>query len=81
MAPEHANTTGPDLARGIGIADLADGNKLVGHCGDAQVLLVRRGAVIFTMTRIARTQRAARSGRRRHCPLPMASRKFRLENR
>ncbi|CAN7577301.1 FAD-dependent oxidoreductase [Pararhizobium sp. LjRoot255] len=49
MAPEHTDTTGPDLARGIGIADLPDGRKLVGHCGDAQVLLVRRGAEIFAV--------------------------------
>lgn len=49
MAPEHTDTTGPDLARGIGIADLPDGNKLVGHCGDARVLLVRRGAEMFAV--------------------------------
>ncbi len=49
MAPEHTDTIGPDLTRGIGIADLPDGNKLVGHCGDAQVLLVRRGVEIFAV--------------------------------
>jgi NADPH-dependent 2,4-dienoyl-CoA reductase/sulfur reductase-like enzyme/nitrite reductase/ring-hydroxylating ferredoxin subunit len=49
MAPEHTDTTGPDLARGIGIADLPDGRKLVGHCGDARVLLVHRGAEIFAV--------------------------------
>jgi NADPH-dependent 2,4-dienoyl-CoA reductase/sulfur reductase-like enzyme/nitrite reductase/ring-hydroxylating ferredoxin subunit len=49
MAPEHTDTTGPDLARGIGIADLPDGKKLVGHCGDARVLLARRGAEIFAV--------------------------------
>ncbi|MBB5535649.1 FAD-dependent oxidoreductase [Rhizobium giardinii] len=49
MAPEHTDTIGPDLTRGIGIADLPDGNKLVGHCGDARVLLVRRGVEIFAV--------------------------------
>lgn len=49
MAAEHRSMTGPDLARGIRLADLADDSKLVGHCGDAQVLLVRRGAEIFAV--------------------------------
>jgi NADH dehydrogenase FAD-containing subunit/nitrite reductase/ring-hydroxylating ferredoxin subunit len=41
--------TGPDLARGVRLADLPDGSKLVGHCGDAQVLLVRRGEEILAV--------------------------------
>lgn len=49
MAAEHTSMTGPDLARGIRLADLPDGRKLVGHCGDAQVLLVRCGAEIFAV--------------------------------
>ncbi len=49
MAPGHTSMSGPDLARGIRLADLPDGSKLVGHCGDAQVLLVRRGAEIFAV--------------------------------
>lgn len=49
MAPGHTSMTGPDLARGIKLADLPDGSKLVGHCGDAQVLLVRREAEIFAV--------------------------------
>ncbi|HEX6994694.1 MAG TPA: FAD-dependent oxidoreductase [Gammaproteobacteria bacterium] len=34
---------GPDLTAGIPIGSLPDGGKLVGHVGDAAVLLVRRG--------------------------------------
>ncbi|MFA1671752.1 FAD-dependent oxidoreductase [Rhizobium mongolense] len=49
MTPKQTNTTGPDLVRGIGLADLPDGSKLVGHCGDAQVLLMRRGPQIFAV--------------------------------
>ena len=49
MAPGHTSTSGPDLAGGIKLADLPDGGRLVGHCGDAQVLLVRRGAEIFAV--------------------------------
>ncbi|APO79806.1 ferredoxin reductase protein (plasmid) [Rhizobium etli 8C-3] len=49
MAAEHRSMNGPDLARGIRLADLPDGSKLVGHCGDAQVLLVRRGEEVFAV--------------------------------
>jgi apoptosis-inducing factor 3 len=35
---------GSDLTQGIGLADLADDGRLVGHVGDEQVLSVRRGA-------------------------------------
>ena len=49
MAHEHTRPAGPDLARGIALADLPDGGKLVGHCGDAQVLLVRRATEIFAV--------------------------------
>lgn len=49
MTGEHRIAAGPDLARGIRLADLPDGGKLVGHCGDAQVLLVRRGEEIFAV--------------------------------
>jgi NADPH-dependent 2,4-dienoyl-CoA reductase/sulfur reductase-like enzyme/nitrite reductase/ring-hydroxylating ferredoxin subunit len=46
---EDQTTTGPDLAAGIPLADLADGGMLSGHVGDEQVLLVRRGAEIFAV--------------------------------
>ncbi|RWE24951.1 MAG: pyridine nucleotide-disulfide oxidoreductase [Mesorhizobium sp.] len=49
MAHDHSKSSGPDLAQGIALSDLPDGGKLVGHCGDEQVLLVRRGAEIFAV--------------------------------
>ncbi|PAQ11015.1 FAD-dependent oxidoreductase [Mesorhizobium temperatum] len=49
MAEGHTKPTGPDLVEGIALSDLADGAKLLGHCGDEQVLLVRRGAEIFAI--------------------------------
>ena len=49
MAQNHAKQTGPDLAQGIKLAELADGGKVVGHVGDEPVLLVRRGTEIFAM--------------------------------
>jgi apoptosis-inducing factor 3 len=49
MAEDQGNVSGPDLGRGIALAELADGGKLVGHVGDEQVLLVRRGTEIFAV--------------------------------
>jgi NADPH-dependent 2,4-dienoyl-CoA reductase/sulfur reductase-like enzyme/nitrite reductase/ring-hydroxylating ferredoxin subunit len=49
MAEGHTKLNGPDLVQGIAFSDLPDGGKLVGHCGDEQVLLVRRGAEVFAI--------------------------------
>lgn len=49
MAEGHSKPSGPDLAEGIAFSDLPDYGKLVGHCGDEQVLLVRRGAEVFAI--------------------------------
>jgi len=40
---------GPDLALGVALTDLPDRGKLLGHIGDEQVLLARRGAEIFAI--------------------------------
>ena len=50
MAEGHTKPNGPDLAKGIALADLTDGGKLVGHCGGEQVLLVRRGTEVFAVS-------------------------------
>ncbi|HLN09327.1 MAG TPA: FAD-dependent oxidoreductase, partial [Xanthobacteraceae bacterium] len=39
----------PDLTQGLAAADLVDGVALVGHVGDEQVLLVRRGTEVFAL--------------------------------
>lgn len=49
MAEADTKSNGPDLVQGIALSDLPDGGKLVGHCGDEQVLLVRRRAEIFAI--------------------------------
>ena len=49
MADDQAKPSGPDLAQGIALTDLADGGMLVGHVGDEQVLLVRRGTEVFAV--------------------------------
>src|SRR5690349_19101777 len=49
MAEDQAKTTGPDLAKGIPFADLADGGMLVGHVGEEKVLLARQGNEVFAV--------------------------------
>ena len=49
MAQDQPDPSGPDLAHGIPEATLPDGGKLVGHVGDDEVLLVRRGPDIFAI--------------------------------
>ena len=43
MAQDQGKVAGPDLTKGITPAELSDGGKLLGHVGDEQILLVRRG--------------------------------------
>jgi NADPH-dependent 2,4-dienoyl-CoA reductase/sulfur reductase-like enzyme/nitrite reductase/ring-hydroxylating ferredoxin subunit len=49
MAQDQPKPAGPDLTQGIALAELADGAKLVGHVGDEEVLLVRRGSDVFAV--------------------------------
>jgi NADPH-dependent 2,4-dienoyl-CoA reductase/sulfur reductase-like enzyme len=49
MTEEQPKPTGPDLTQGIALDTIADGEKLVGHVGGEDVLLVRRGAEIFAV--------------------------------
>lgn len=49
MTQDQSKPTGPDFFRGISLSDLPDGGKLVGHYGDEQVLLVRRGTEVFAI--------------------------------
>ena len=49
MAEDQSGPSGPDLTQGVALAELADGGKLVGHVGDEQVLLVRRGTKVFAV--------------------------------
>jgi NADPH-dependent 2,4-dienoyl-CoA reductase/sulfur reductase-like enzyme/nitrite reductase/ring-hydroxylating ferredoxin subunit len=46
---EQAKSTGPDLAAGISAGELADGQMLVGHVGEENVLLARSGSDIFAI--------------------------------
>jgi NADPH-dependent 2,4-dienoyl-CoA reductase/sulfur reductase-like enzyme/nitrite reductase/ring-hydroxylating ferredoxin subunit len=49
MTQDQTQPSGPDLAQGVALAELAERGKLVGHVGDAQVLLVRHGSDVFAV--------------------------------
>ncbi|HWH49691.1 MAG TPA: FAD-dependent oxidoreductase [Burkholderiales bacterium] len=46
---EKQKLSGPDLAQGIALSQLADGKMLLGHAGGEAVLLARRGKEIFAV--------------------------------
>ncbi|HEV3374241.1 MAG TPA: FAD-dependent oxidoreductase, partial [Candidatus Acidoferrum sp.] len=48
MAQEQAPPSGPDLTKGVGPGDFKD-DKLLGHVGDEEVLLVKSGGDIFAV--------------------------------
>ncbi len=48
MAQEQTPPSGPDLTKGVAIGDFKD-DKLLGHVGDEEVLLVRSGGEIFAV--------------------------------
>jgi NADPH-dependent 2,4-dienoyl-CoA reductase/sulfur reductase-like enzyme/nitrite reductase/ring-hydroxylating ferredoxin subunit len=49
MSDSQSTPAGPDLAAGISAGELADGQMLVGHVGEENVLLARRGSDIFAI--------------------------------
>ena len=49
MGTTQSSATGPDLALGIAVEDLRDGQMLAGHVGDEAVLLARRGDEFFAI--------------------------------
>jgi nitrite reductase/ring-hydroxylating ferredoxin subunit len=48
MADEQSRPGGPDLTQGVALADFVD-DKLAGHVGDQEVLLVRGASEIFAV--------------------------------
>jgi NADPH-dependent 2,4-dienoyl-CoA reductase/sulfur reductase-like enzyme/nitrite reductase/ring-hydroxylating ferredoxin subunit len=48
MAEEQAQPTGPDLTQGVDPGAFKD-EKLVGHVGDREILLIREGSEIFAI--------------------------------
>lgn len=49
MSEGQPQPSGPDLAHGLALAELADGAMLLGHVGDQAVLLARRGQEVFAI--------------------------------
>jgi len=49
MGQEQNKPAGPDLTQGLALSAMADGDKLVGHVGEEEVLLVRRGEEVFAV--------------------------------
>lgn len=49
MSESTSQPSGPDLAEGIELAELADGAAVVGHVGDEAVLLTRCGEEFFAI--------------------------------
>src|SRR5262249_34569081 len=49
MSEQDNQPSGPDLATGIALTDLADGALLQGHVGDDAVVLARRGDEFFAV--------------------------------
>lgn len=49
MSAEQGGPTGPDLASGVDLTEIADGAMLQGHVGDEAVLLARQGDEIFAI--------------------------------
>jgi nitrite reductase/ring-hydroxylating ferredoxin subunit len=49
MVQEEEKLAGPDLTQGIALDELPNGGMLVGHAGDEQILLVRRGSEVFAV--------------------------------
>ena len=49
MSQGQSQPSGPDLAQGLALAQLADGAMLLGHVGDRAVLLARRGQEVFAI--------------------------------
>ncbi|HTE35796.1 MAG TPA: FAD-dependent oxidoreductase [Reyranella sp.] len=47
---DDAKPNGPDLTKGISLADLADGGMLVGHVGDDEIVLARRSGEVFAVS-------------------------------
>ena len=47
---EEQELSGPDLAAGVPLADIADGGMLLGHASGEAVLLARQGEEVFAVS-------------------------------
>ena len=49
MAEQQPNPPGPDLTKGVSVADIAAGQMLLGHVNQDAVLLARQGDEFFAI--------------------------------
>ncbi len=49
MSERDAKLSGPDLALGVGLSDIAEGTTLLGHKDGEAILLARRGGELFAI--------------------------------
>jgi NADPH-dependent 2,4-dienoyl-CoA reductase/sulfur reductase-like enzyme/nitrite reductase/ring-hydroxylating ferredoxin subunit len=49
MSADQSEQKGPDLTKGVAIADIADGGMIGGYVGDEAVLVARRGDAFFAI--------------------------------
>jgi NADPH-dependent 2,4-dienoyl-CoA reductase/sulfur reductase-like enzyme/nitrite reductase/ring-hydroxylating ferredoxin subunit len=49
MSDQQEPPAGPDFTQGIALTELSQDQPLVGHVGDEQVMLVRRGTAVFAV--------------------------------
>ena len=49
MGTQDKKPSGPDLAQGVVVGDVADGGMLAGHVGDDAVLVARRGKQFYAI--------------------------------
>jgi NADPH-dependent 2,4-dienoyl-CoA reductase/sulfur reductase-like enzyme/nitrite reductase/ring-hydroxylating ferredoxin subunit len=49
MTTEQTEPAGPDLTQGVPLDQIADGGMLVGHVGEEEILIVRRGTEVFAV--------------------------------
>ena len=52
MSDHPVEPPGPDLAEGVPLSDVEEGGMVLGHVGDAPVLVVRRGGELFAAQRV-----------------------------
>src|SRR6516164_11494541 len=49
MSEENTKPTGPDFAKGVPNADLAEGGMILGHVAGEAVLVARNGGLVFAI--------------------------------
>ena len=49
MAEQNAKPSGPDLSQGVAFTEISNGGLLLGHVGEEEVVVARRGSEVFAV--------------------------------